>query len=754
MSTPIRDAAFQYIHDGFSVVPITQGEKRPALESLKEYQTKIPTEAELNEWFSDDNQVAIMCGCVSGNLVVFDFDGEKWDELLTEFITLFPELQNTRIVRTGSFKAHIYVRCTELPEDVTRIVRSFPDRGEIELRANKHYVLAPPSIHPSGNQYQFCNPETPILVIPHERLTEVINWLNESRRVAPAPQVNEERQTINLTSNQKEVLARFYTRRLIGQCRRGKHRNAKGFELAMRLLNLGFTQEGALPYMEEFQRDVPSKDHPYTLEEALASLGSAASQKREAPWIPEGFFRVDPRTGELTDRELLTEQISQKLLEYHLSDAGNAESFVELSGGDFCFVKELGKWLRWDGVRWVEEDEEVYLKMQETARIRNRLALSIEDMDRRRKFQNWANTSESNFRVKAALEVAEKYLRRKFIDFDNVPYILCCENGIVNLRTGEFRQATHSDWIYKSTGVAYDRDARYPRWNRFLNEIFQGNIPLIEFLKRAIGYTLTGDVTEQCLFLCHGSGANGKSVLFDTLGNLLGDYGQSTPSSTFKEMKYEGGNASPEVARMAGARLVKSVEVKEKVTLNTERVKALTGGDKIVARFLFQEMFEFSPQFKIWIAVNHLPKVNDTSVAIWRRIHKIPFNAYFPPGENDPNLTSTLKAELSGILNWAIEGCLEWQRDRLNPPQVVLNATNEYRQESDVVGRFLREETGTKPDTQVRSGLLYERFRVWCEKQGENPLTQKEFNQEMGTKGHRIEKRKDANYWVGITLWT
>ena len=348
------------------------------------------------------------------------------------------------------------------------------------------------------------------------------------------------------------------------------------------------------------------------------------------------------------------------------------------------------------------------------------------------------------------------YITRKFIEFDTEPFILCCENGIVNLRTGQFRQSTHSDWVLKSTGVTYDRDASCPRWIRFLNEIFQGNNGLIRFIKRAVGYTLTGDVTEQCLFLCHGSGANGKTVFFDTIGSLLGEgeYGQTTPSSTFKDMKYEGGNATPDIARMAGARLVKSAEVKEKITLNTERVKALTGGDRIVARFLFHEMFEFSPQFKIWIAVNHLPIVNDTSVAIWRRIHKIPFNAYFPPGVSDPNLTSTLKGELSGILNWAIEGCLEWQRDRLNPPEVVLNATNEYRQESDLVGRFLKEETNPNPDEQVRSGVLYDKFKKWCENQGENPLTQKEFTQEMNRKGYQKRKGKEANYWVGLTPWT
>ena len=749
---PIRDAALQYIHDGYSVVPIREGEKAPAI-TWADYQRRIPTEIEIDQWFSDNhNQIGIVCGCVSGNLVVFDFDGEKWNELLNDFEAAFPELANTRVVITGSGKAHIYVRCTELTEDITREVRTFPDKGEVELRANNHYVLAPPSIHPSGGDYRFRNPEVPILAIPLQRLNEIINWLNEGRRQTPPPV--EQGKSPNLTLNQKEALAKFYTRRLIGQCRRGKDRNAKGFELARRLSNLGLTQEEAIPFVEEFQKDVPSKDHPYTLEEALASLSSGFSYKRESPWIPEGFFRIDPQTGELTDRETLTEQISEKLLAYNLTDAGNAESFVELSGGDFCFVKELGKWFRWDGVRWVEENEEAHLSMMQTARIRNRLAFTIEDTDRRRRFQNWANTSESNFRVKAALAFGELMLRRKFIEFDTEPYLLCCENGIVNLRTGEFRPSTHRDWILKCTGVTYDRSAQCPRWDRFLNEIFQEDEDLIRFIKRAVGYTLTGDITEHALFLCHGEGENGKSVLFNTLGSLLGEYAQSTSSSTFREMKFEGNNATPEIARMAGARMVKSVEIKERATLNTERIKALTGGDKIQARFLFHESFEFFPQFKIWLAVNHEPIAKDTTIAFWRRIHKIPFNAHFPAGaaHTDPNLRETLKVELPGILNWAIEGCLEWQRDRLNPPEVVLKATRAYREASNIVGRFLEEETESKPDTQVRSGYLYEKFKTWCENQKENPLTQKEFIQEMQRLGYEKRHGKKGNYWVDVDI--
>ncbi len=302
-SSHLREVALQYIHDGHSVVPIREREKRPAIE-WEEFQTRIPAETEVNRWFSNEhNQVGIVCGRVSGNLVVFDFDGDRWEELFDDFIAMFPELLDTRIVITGSDKIHIYARCAELPEDVTRVVRDFPGKGEIELRANRHYVLAPPSIHPNGNPYRFYDPEAPILEISQERLREIIHWLNEGRRQISPPNGEEQREITNLTPDQGLALARFYLRRLIGQCLRGAGRNAKGYELARRLLNLGLTQEEATPFMEEFQREVPPRDHLYTLEEALASLRSAYCNEREVPWIPEGVITTEPREDEVKETQ-------------------------------------------------------------------------------------------------------------------------------------------------------------------------------------------------------------------------------------------------------------------------------------------------------------------------------------------------------------------------------------------------------------------------------------------------------------------
>ena len=291
------------------------------------------------------------------------------------------------------------------------------------------------------------------------------------------------------------------------------------------------------------------------------------------------------------------------------------------------------------------------------------------------------------------------------------------------MKTGQFRAATPADMLMRSTCVRYDDKATYPRWETFLQEIFLGRQTLIDYIHRAIGYTLTAEISEQCFFMLHGTGANGKSVLLSALLSLMGEYGQSIPSSALKEMKSTG-SASPEIARLINVRFVKSVEMKEHTRLNTEKIKYLTGGDRIVARGLYKDYVELDPTHKLWIAVNHKPIIEDNSPAIWRRVHLIPFEAHFVEPENahegnlirDPNLYRTLQNELSGILNWAIQGCSLWQQQGLDPPAEVLKATSEYRKESDQVSRFLDSDDIEKAaGGSVNATELYDAYKRWCE---------------------------------------
>lgn len=460
---------------------------------------------------------------------------------------------------------------------------------------------------------------------------------------------------------------------------------------------------------------------------------------------------------EITNEIYLTPDNIEKLINYNLTDAGNAELFRDLKGNEFIYVPQLGSWLKYNGVRWIKANNDAKLTMLAIIRRKIDAANYVFDPkingnnEHRIKVIKWSLASESSSKLKAALEIAQCMLSKPFTEFDKDPYLLCVENGVIDLRVnGEgFRNSRPKDYLHKYTPVKYDPYAECPRWLQFQNEICLNDQAMIEFKQKAYGYTLTGKTTEQCLFLCWGAGANGKSTELGILENLLGGYALSTPASTFKE-QYGNDSIPNDIARMAGMRLIKTIEIKEGVRLNEERIKALTGGDRISARFLHQEFFDYWPEYKLWLATNHKPIIKGTDEAIWRRIRLIPFEAHFPPEKRDSNLLNTLESELPGILLWAIDGCYKWQREGLNPADRIKEATMEYREESDLVGRFLNECTVRKEGARVKSCDLYEAFTSWCG--GKAEISQTSFGLKMKEKEFSRIKSMGNQYYQGLGL--
>ena len=441
--------------------------------------------------------------------------------------------------------------------------------------------------------------------------------------------------------------------------------------------------------------------------------------------------------------------LTGSLLNYNLTDAGNAECFKELFGNEFVFLREKKKWLRFDGIKW-SEDSQVILRMLDTARERGKQAWELQDIEKQKAVVRWCLSSESRMKLNAALSIAESMLLQSITSFDADPFIICCANGPLDLRTGNLLPPKKDDWLYKSTNVHYDPEAKYERFSRFIEEIFDRDRNIIDFVQKAIGYSLTGLTTEQVLFILYGTGANGKSVFLNLIGDLLGDYSLTTPASTFKDNPYHDGIPN-DIARMAGARFVKSIEVKEGTRLNEERIKALTGGDRVTARFLHNEFFEFTPLCKFWIAVNHKPVVWGSDEAIWRRIRLIPFEMFFPPERRDPHLYETLKSELSGVLAWAVEGCLKWQREGLEAVGKVRTATETYRAESDLIAQFLEEKTVKTLTGRTKAGDLYKAYEAWCKEHGEFVITGTKFGKRMEEKGF-LKKKEGYVYYLGVEL--
>jgi putative DNA primase/helicase len=441
---------------------------------------------------------------------------------------------------------------------------------------------------------------------------------------------------------------------------------------------------------------------------------------------------------------------------FNLTDLGNAQRLVARHGPDLRFCYPWGKWLVWDGARWIKDESgEVDRRAKDTVRSIYAEAAACEKKELREALADHARRSESDSKRQAMINSArsEPGVALLPADLDRDPWLLNVVNGCIDLRTGELREHRRGDLITKMAPVKYDREAQCPAWWGFLEKIMNGNGPTMEFLQKAVGYALTGDTREHCLFFLYGLGANGKSTCLEVIQALLGDYATQTTSETFL-LKRHSSPISNDVADLRGARFVAAVEIESGRRMAEVLIKQMTGGDKLKARFLYSEHFEFKPEFKIFLAANHKPVIRGTDHAIWRRIRLIPFTVQIPEKEQDKELPGKLKAELPGILNWAIEGCLSWQFEGLTPPQAVQDATQNYRQEMDILAEFLSERCIIAPGASVPAADLYKAYTAWAEENGEKkPLSQRDFGlnlTERGFEGKRGTGGRTVRHGIGL----
>ncbi len=438
---------------------------------------------------------------------------------------------------------------------------------------------------------------------------------------------------------------------------------------------------------------------------------------------------------------------------FPMSDAGNAEVIAALFGERLRYDHRRGRWLVWAGHRWRPDDNgEVERLAIEAARERRKAAAAIPDPAISKRAFSWAIGSENRYRIRAALELAQVIppIATTGEVYDSDPWLLGCENGVIDLRTGELRDGRQSDCVTMSTGVHYDPHAAAPRWERFLDEVFNSRQTLIHFVQRYAGYSATGDIREQNLPLLHGGGSNGKTTLVEALRNALGEYADNTCFQTF-EMSRD--TQTEDLARLCGRRLVTASETQQDRQLNEARIKAVTGGDPLTARYLYGHLFTFHPSFKLWLSMNHLPVIRGTDAGIWRRICLVPFNVSFE-GREDKGLATALRAEAPGILRWIVDGCLAWQRDGLQIPEEVRAATKEYRSESDVVQQLIDDHAILPSGMETRTSDLYKAFREWCKENRQGDMTQTAFGRRLSELGIERDRDTSGNHRVykGIGL--
>jgi len=335
-------------------------------------------------------------------------------------------------------------------------------------------------------------------------------------------------------------------------------------------------------------------------------------------------------------------------------------------------------------------------------------------------------------------------------ELDRNKWLLNVENRTIDLKTREVREHKKSDMITKQSPVIYDENANCPRWYHFLETILNSNEQLLEYLKRALGYSVTGSISEQCLFFLYGTGANGKSTFLNVIQTILGDYALQTGFDTLIVKKNEG--IRNDIARLHKARLVCAVETSDTKRFNEPVVKQLTGGDRVAARFLHQEYFEFVPEFKLWLAANYKPAIFGQDHAIWRRIRLIPFTVSIPSDQQDHHLTEKLLEEKSGILNWLIEGCYEWQEYGLSEPDEVKAATEDYKSEMDILGEFIESECIQGDGFRILHNELYDAYSGWCDQNNESPVKKHTFSKKMEGRDFIYQKPQNRKTWIGIDL--
>ena len=466
---------------------------------------------------------------------------------------------------------------------------------------------------------------------------------------------------------------------------------------------------------------------------------------------------------EIAEKEMLAiEELSRDLRankfvtgEMQFTDVTNCDYFLKAYGDIIRYCITWNKFLFWNGTNW---DIDTRGRVAERCKIfvhkMYRGMRYISDRQLEAAFEKHLIKSESFRRIQALeglLKMSEE-IKVEDWELDTDIYLFNVEGLTLNLKTGKAKEPNFKNLITKKSRFIYDKAAECPTWKMFLLQIFNKDSELIRFIQKACGYALSGDVSEQCLFILWGTGANGKSTFLNVLLHLFGDYACSTMIETFMKKNSEQSN---DLARLKGLRLVTTSEIEQGKQISESLIKSVTGEDALTARFLYGEYFSFKPTFKIFMATNHKPKIRGADNGIWRRIKMIPFTVTIPPEQRDKKLTEKLIAENCGILNWLIQGYAMWRKEGLSEePKVIRDANAEYRMDMDVVGTFMNDclEIDASMKWRLNNTLLYNTYIKWCNANNEHIRSQKWLTIQMSEKGFKRFMSCGQRLWLGLVL--
>ena len=437
-----------------------------------------------------------------------------------------------------------------------------------------------------------------------------------------------------------------------------------------------------------------------------------------------------------------------------LNDKGNAERFVAQHMQNVRYVPERSRWLFWDGTCWVEDVVGQIVELaKQTASLIFAEAIGIQSSDLQKLVARHAQLSHQLPRLEAMVKLAasDPAIVVRDHDLDSHDWLLGVRNGVIELPSGQLRPHRREDLLTRIAPVEFDPSAPYPLWGSFIEKVTGGDAELAGYVQRIFGYCLTGMTQEQVFFFLFGSGANGKSTCLNVLREMLGsDLAKQTPYETLTHKK-QGRGSTNDLARLQGVRVALTTEIEDGSQLDESLVKQLTGGESIAARYLYREFAEFVPKLKLVIAGNHKPVIRGDDHGMWRRVHLVPFTVTIPDNERDNRLSEKLKEEYPGILNWALEGCLAWQRGGLRPPRAVVDAGAEYRTASDMTGQWVAECCQEGADKSIGAMEAYRSYQMWARENGLRPMSNASFGRKLSER-YAKRKTKDRNEYDGLAI--
>lgn len=495
---------------------------------------------------------------------------------------------------------------------------------------------------------------------------------------------------------------------------------------------------------------------------AARLTGKAASVKIvEFPDLPE--------KGDVTDylekhskEDLLTRvdeappyKPAQDIKTFAFTDMGNAARLSHYSDGAIGFCEVWGDWLFYNGKVWKKSDLLIVKRAKEIVNlIPKECEFYSSEKEQTAVYKHYTSSQRASAIQGMILLARPDVVQLEPSSLDVNPDLFNANNGTINLKTGELRPFNKGDFLTKISPINYSSGASCPRWEKFLDEVFDGDSELVQYIQRAIGHSITGHANEGAFFILYGSGSNGKSTFVETLSEIIGEnYSSGMPPEALYAKKHDGGVPN-DTARLRGARFVYSSEGEDGKQLATAKIKRLTGNEKISTRFMRGEWFDYKPTFKVWFSTNHKPEITETADAIWRRVLLIPFNVRFSEAQKDPALAQKLAHEAPGILRWMVEGAQAWYENGLGDCASVRTATSDYRKDSDLVGRFL-EECCELGHGEIQAKRLHEVFETWAKEEAglTEILSQATLSKRLRERGLTILARTgNKHFWQGIRL--